>query len=230
MSTKVQEVVEVNEGLEKVKGFWEKNKNIVIGISTAAIIIVGGWWLYKNMIVLPKELKAAEASFKAEQYFKNDSLQLALNGDGQNKGFVYIAKEYSGTKIGNLANYYAGVIYLRTGDFNNAVKYLKDFSTDAKQIQMIAYARLADAYSELGKKEDAVELYKKAGHYFAIDDYNSPEFLFRAGYLLESMGKNDEALSLYKEIQEKYPKSEKGYTIEKYIFRLSAEKNDFSVK
>lgn len=230
MSTKVHEVVEVNEGLETVKGFWEKNKNIIVGISAVAIIFVGGWWLYKNMIMEPKEMKAAEASFKAEQYFKNDSLKLALNGDGQNKGFIYIANEYSGTKAGNIANYCAGVIYLRMGDFENAVKYLKDFSTDSKQIQMIAYARLADAYSEMGKKEDAVDLYKKAGHHLAVDDYNSPEFLFRAAYLLESMGKNDEALGIYKEIQEKYPKSEKGYTIDKYINRLSVEKNDFSVK
>ncbi len=229
MSTKVQEV-EVNESLETVKGFWEQNKKGIIAVSVAAIIVVGGWWLYKNMIVEPNEIKAAEASFKAEQYFKNDSLQVALNGDGQNKGFLYISKEYSGTKTGNLANFYLGIIYLRTGDFNNAIKYLKDFSTDAKQIQMIAYGRLGDAYSEAGKKEDAVDMYKKAGYYFSIDDYNSSEFLFRAAYLLESMGKNDDALSLYKEIQSKYPKTEKGYTAQKYIYRLSVEKNEFSVK
>ena len=229
MTTKVQEV-EVNESLEKVKGFWEKYKKGIIAVSFAAIVIVGGWWLYKTMIVEPNNAKAAEASFKAEQYFKNDSLKLALNGDGQNKGFLYILKEYGGTKAGNLANFYAGIIYLRTGDFNNAVKYLKDFSTDAKQIQMIAYGRLGDAYSELGKKEDAVDMYKKAGNHFAIDDFNSSEFLFRAAYLLESMGKNDDALSLYKEIKDKYPKTEKGYTVDKYIYRLSVEKNEFSVK
>ncbi len=108
--------------------------------------------------------------FKAEEYFRNDSLGVALNGDGQNKGFVYVINNYGGTKAGNLAQFYAGVIYLRTHDFTNAVKHFKDFSSDSRQIQMIAYGHLGDAYSELGKKEEAVDSYKKAGTYFPEDE------------------------------------------------------------
>ncbi|MDB5246566.1 MAG: tetratricopeptide repeat protein [Segetibacter sp.] len=227
---KVQDVVEVNEGFANVQGFWEKNKKIIIGISAAVILIAGGWLLYKNMIVKPKEEKAAEAMFKAEEYFRSDSLTAALNGDAQNKGFLYVIKNFDGTKAANLAHFYAGIIYLRSNDFNNAVKQLKDFDTESKQIQMLAYGRLADAYSELGKKDDAVEYYKKAGKYFEEDEFNASEFLFRAGYLLESQNKNKEALEVYKEIKEKFPKTEKGFSIDKYIYRLSIEKNDFSVK
>ncbi|HEX8462715.1 MAG TPA: tetratricopeptide repeat protein, partial [Segetibacter sp.] len=191
---------------------------------------IGGWLLYKNLVVKPKEEKAGEAIFKAEEYFRNDSLSVALNGDGQNKGFLYIIKNFDGTKSANLANFYAGVIYLKNKDFNNAVKYLKEFNTDSKQIQMIAYGRLGDAYSELGKKDEAVDFYKKAGKEFPEDEFNSSEFLFRAGYLLETMNKNSDAVSVYKEIKEKFPKTEKGFSIDKYIYRLSVEKNDFSVK
>ena len=230
---KVQEAVqavEVNESLESVKGFWEKNRKVIIGIATAVIVVFGGWYIYKNFIQKPKEERASEAMFKAEEYFQKDSLDVALNGDGQNKGFLYVVNNYGGTKAGNLAHFYAGVVYLKKGDFNNAIKYLKDFSTDSKQIQMVAYGRLADAYSESGKKEDAVEYYKKAGKYFPEDEFNSSEFLFRAGYLLESLNKNNEAVEVYKEIKEKYPRTEKGFTIDKYIYRLSIEKNDFSVK
>ncbi len=227
---KVQEAPKVSEGIEGAKDFWEKYKNLIIGISAAIILIAGGWLLYKNFILKPREERAAEAMFKAEEYFRNDSLTLALNGDGQNKGFLNVIKNFDGTKAANLAHFYAGIIYLRTNDFSNAVKHLKDFSTDSKQIQMIAYGRLADAYSEQGKKEDAVDNYKKAGNYFPEDESNSSEFLFRAGYLLESMGKNKEAVDVYKEIKEKFPKTEKGFSIDKYIYRLSVEKNDFSVK
>jgi TolA-binding protein len=226
---KVQEV-EVKEPLSSVEGFWEKNKKAIIGISAAIIIIAAGWLVYKTYVQQPKEERAAEAIFKAEENFRNDSLDLALNGVGQTKGFLYVIKEYSGTRSANLAHYYAGVIYLRKGDFANAVKHLKDFSTDSKQIQMLAYGRLGDAYSEQGKKEDAVDNYKKAGHHFPEDEFNSSEFLFRAGYLLESMGKNNDAVDIYKEIKEKYPRTEKGFSIDKYIYRLSVEKNDFSVK
>jgi tetratricopeptide (TPR) repeat protein len=226
---KVHEVAEV-EVLDDAKNFWDKYKNIIIGLSAAVILIVGGYILYKNLFLKPKEERAAEAIFKAEEYFRSDSLTLALNGDGQNKGFLYVIKNFDGTKASNLAHFYAGIVYLRTNDFNNAIKHLKDFSTDSKQIQMLAYARLADAYSELGKKDEAVDNYKKAGNYFAEDESNSSEFLFRAGYLLESMGKNKEAVDVYKQIKEKFPKTEKGFSIDKYIYRLSLKENDFSVK
>ncbi len=226
----VVEVVEANEGLETVKGFWEKNKNLIIGISAAIILVIGGYYIYKNLIQKPKEEKAAEAMFKAEEYFQKDSLDVALNGDGQNKGFLNVINNYGGTNAGNLAKFYAGVVYLKKQDLNNAIKYLKDFSTDSKQIQMIAYGRLADAYADAGKKDEAVENYKKAGKHFPEDEFNSSEFLFRAGYLLETMSKNPEAIDVYKQIKEKYPKTEKGYSIDKYIYRLGVEKNEFSVK
>lgn len=227
---KVQEVVDTNQNFQNANGSWDKNKNLIIGLAVAIILVAGGWLLYKNMILKPKEEKAAEAMFKAEEYFRIDSLAVALNGDGQNKGFLNVIKNFDGTKASNLAHFYAGVIYLKTHDFNNAVKHLKDFETDSKQIQMVAYGRLADAYSELGKKDEAVDYYKRAGKQFSTDEFNSSEFLFRAGYLLESMGKNQEAIQLYKEIKEKYPRTEKGFSIDKYIYRLSVEKNDFSVK
>lgn len=227
---KVQEAPKVSVGLKGANNFWEKYKNIILGILAAIILIVAGWLIYKNYFLKPKEERAVEAMFKAEEYFRNDSLTLALNGDGQNKGFLNVIKNFDGTKAANLAHFYAGIIYLRTNDFNNAVKHLKDFSTDSKQIQMLAFGRLGDAYSEQGKKEEAVNNYKKAGNYFPEDEVNSSEFLFRAGYLLESMGKNKEAVDVYKEIKEKYPKTEKGFSIDKYIYRLSVEKNDFSVK
>lgn len=227
---KVQEVPKVSAGTQGRPDFWAKYKNIIIGIPAAIILIVGGWLLYKSLVLKPKEERAAEAIFKAEEYFRNDSLTLALNGDGQNRGFLNIIKNFDGTKAANLAHFYAGIIYLRTNDYNNAVKHLKDFSTDSKQIQMLAFGRLGDAYSEQGKKEEAVDNYKKAGNYFPEDEVNASEFLFRAGYLLESMGKNKEAVEVYKEIKEKYPKTEKGFSIDKYIYRLSVEKNDFSVK
>jgi tetratricopeptide (TPR) repeat protein len=226
----VQEVEAHHDTLSSAQGFWEKNKKAIIGVSVAIILVAAGWLAYKNFVKEPNEERAAEASFKAEEYFRNDSINLALNGDGQNKGFLYIINNFGSTKAGNLAHFYAGVIYLKKSDFNNAVKHLKDFSTDSKQIQMIAYGRLGDAYSELGKKDDAVSSYEKAGKYFPEDEFNSSEFLFRAGYLLESMGKNKEAVDMYKIIKEKYPRTEKGFSIDKYIYRLSVEKNEFSVK
>jgi len=136
---------------------------------------------------------------------------------------------YSGTKAANLAYYYAGISYLKLKDFNNAIKYLKDFSTNALQVQMSAYTALGHAYAESGKKDEAVSYYKKAATTFEEDKDNSAENLFLAAQLLEIMNKPKEALDIYKTIKQKYPQTSRGYEADKFIYRLSIEKNDFSI-
>ena len=217
--------VETNQAVARVQGFWERFQKPVLIVLAVIVIGGGGWYGYQKYIVAPKEEKAADALFKAQQYFGMDSSNLVLNGDGQSRGVLYVISNYGSTKAGNLAHYYAGVSYLKLGDFNNAVKYLKDFSTDSKQIQLMAYGCLGDAYSELNKKDDAVANYKKAATAFETDESNSAEYLFRAALLEETNGKTKEALELYKQIKEKFPKTEKGFQADKYIYRLSVEKN-----
>ena len=216
---------EINETFTKVQGIWEKFQKQIIAVVAVLMIGIGGWYGYNEYLIKPKEEKAADALFKAQQFFANDSSSLVLNGDGQNKGVLYILKNFGGTKSANLCNFYAGVSYLKLGDFNNAVKYLKEFSSPAKQIQLMAYGCLGDAYAELNKKEEAIENYKKAATTFDADENNSAEYLFRAALLLETTGKSKEALGLYKELKEKFPKTEKGFQAEKYIYRLSNEKS-----
>jgi len=209
-------------------GWNQYQKPIITGIA-AIVIVVGGWMGYERLIVQPKEEKAANAIYVAQRYFEVDSSRKVLDGDGVSKGVLYVIKNYGGTKEANLAHYYAGISYLKLGDFNNAVKYLKDFSTDAHQVQMLAYGALGDAYSELNKNDEAISFYKKAGAEFEKDQPGSTEFLFRAALLSEATGKNKEALELFKEIRTKFPKY-RGAEMDKYIYRLSIEKNDLSVK
>lgn len=226
MSDKVEHVDQ--DVVMKLQKFWQHSGKILSIVIVVIAVIIGGWYGYKQVILKPKEDRAADAMYKAEQYFAIDSSNLALNGDGINKGMLYVIKNYSGTKAANLAKYYAGISYLKLGNYAKATEYLKDFSTDAKQIQMVAYGALGDALSELGKKDDAVDAYKKAANTFTEDASSSAEYLFRAGLLSETMGKNKQAVELYKQIKESYPATEKGYQIDKYIYRLSIEKNDFS--
>ena len=211
-----------------LQNFWETyQKKILIAVG-AVVVVVGGWYSYNQFVKAPKELQAQEALFKAEDYFAKDSFKLALDGDGTNKGVLNVIKTFSGTKAANLAHYYAGVSYLHLGDFNKAIENLKDFSTDSRPVQMVAYGALADAYSELKKNDDAISYYKKAASTFTEDEITSGEYLWRAGQLCETLNKNKEALEFYKEIKEKFPKSRQN-EIDKFIYRLSIEKNEFSV-
>ncbi|MCU0335816.1 MAG: tetratricopeptide repeat protein [Chitinophagaceae bacterium] len=219
----VEEVVDDSaKVVARAKGFWERFSKPITYVGAAIILVFGGYIAYKKLYVEPQESKAADAIWHAQQYFQQDSLALALNGDGQFPGFEKVAKTYGGTKAGNLAGFYAGVCALRLADYKKAESYLKDFSTDSKEIQAIAYARLADTYAELGKKAEAVELYAKAGRHYPQQQALSAENLFRAGLLAEILGKNEDAIKYYKEIKEKYSRTDRGYQIDKYLARLGA--------
>ncbi len=213
---------DASQVIARAKGFWEKFSKPIIYVGGALIVILGAYYGYKKLYAEPREEKAADAIWHAQQYFAQDSLALALNGDGQFAGFEKVAKNYSGTKAGNLAKFYAGVCALRLNDFKKAETYLKDFKTDSKEIQAIAYSRLADVYAELGKKSEAVDMYVKAGHYFPEQEGLCAENLFRAAMLSETLGKNDDAIKYYKEIKEKYPKTDRGYQVDKYLARLGS--------
>jgi len=219
---------EEKDFLLTAQNLWQTYQKKVLTVFGAIAVVIGGYYAYSAFIVAPKEQKAQEAMFKAEDYFGKDSFKLAIDGDGTNKGVLYVIKNFSGTKAANLAHYYAGVSYLHLGDFNKAIENLKDFSSDSKPVQMVAYGAMADAYSELKKNDDAISYYKKAASTFEADELTSAEYLWRAGQLCETLNKNKEALEFYKEIKAKFPKAKQG-EIDKFIYRLSVEKNDFSV-
>jgi tetratricopeptide (TPR) repeat protein len=201
----------------------KKNQQLIVYLLAGGLIAVAGFFGYSELYQKPLEAKAADAMYVAEKYFANDSSELVLKGDGTSKGVLYIIKEFGGTKAANLANYYAGMSYYRLKDYNKAIEYLKDFSSDAKQVQAVAYGSIGDAYSELKKNDEAIEYYKKAGTHFPEDEAISSEYLFRAASFLELNGKNDAALEIYKQIKQNYPKSEKGFSIDKYINRIQVQ-------
>lgn len=204
-------------------GFWEKNNKSILVALGAVILLTGGYFVYKYWFKMPENQKAVEAIAKAQQYFATDSLQKALNGDGQSAGFLKVISKYGSTPSGNLAKLYAGETYLQLGDFNNAIKYLNDFNPNGSaQTQAFVYGLLGDAYSELKKNDEAIDNYKKAASTFDKNAALSSEYLYRAASLYEVMGKNKEAMELFKELKDKFPKTERGFTAEKYLGKLGA--------
>ncbi len=225
MSAKTHPEPEV-EIIDKARGFWEKNSKSILIVSIAVIVIAGGYLGYKYLVQIPNETKAQEAIYKAETNFRKDSISLALNGDASTPGFLKVIKNYGGTKSGNLARLYAGESYLHLGDYKNAIKYLEEFDANgAKQIEARVQGMLGDANSELKQTDKAIEHYKKAGALFPDDALLSSEYLFRAGLLLETAGKTKEAVEVYKQIKEKFPRTERGFTIDKYLARLGETKS-----
>ena len=207
--------------IAKAKDFWEKYNKPLMIFSTIIILAVGGYYVYQNFVKKPKEMKAADAIFKAEEYYRMDSVNLALNGDGQSWGFLKVIDKYGGTDAGNLASFYAGSCYIKLNENDKAVKYLKKFSGDSKPIQARAYKLLGDAYADLGKNSDALSYYKKAAAHFETDETSSADYLFTAAYFADRVVKNPkEAIALYKELKEKFPKTQQALDADNYLAQL----------
>lgn len=207
--------------------FWSRYSKPILYAALALLLVIGGYFAYKQLIQKPNEQKAADALGKAEEYFRADSLQLALNGDGVNPGFLKVISNYGGTKAGNLARFYAGTAYLNLGDNAAAAKHLDDFETESKPIQARAYKLLADAYAGQGKNAEALANYKKAAEHFKDDQQNASQYLFMAGYFASRvMNNKEEAIELFKELKEKYPATQFGFEADKYLAQLGVLSTD----
>lgn len=216
-------IVDVQEVYSKTENFIDNNKKRLTIIVVAVLAIVGGYLGYKKMVIAPMEIEAQSAMFMAEKYFEQDSLQLAINGDGQNYGFIDIVEEYSGTKSANLAHYYLGICYRNTGEYEYAIDELKSFSSDDIMISAVAIGAIGDCYMELNDVDNAISYYEKAASHNE-NSLTSPIYLFKAGLAYEDVQDFAAAEKKYLAIKENYPDSREAQTIEKYIARVEALK------
>jgi TolA-binding protein len=89
----------------------------------------------------------------------------------------------------------------------------------------ISVGAQGDAQLELGKKENALELYTKA-YKMNENSLTAPIYMLKAGELLESDNKGAEALKIYETIKDKYSESNEGRLIDKYIARIKIKTNN----
>jgi len=220
---------EVHEPLEEITDVWHKTENwfeenkqkVAIGGGVLAVLIVASVFIFAKWLP-DRNLKAQRDMFNAEMAFARDSFDVALNGSGVNKGFLDIQKKYSFTKAANLANYYIGVCYLNKKDYKNAVDYLGSFSTSDPILGAAKLNLIGDAYADQNKSDDALSYYRKAADFSDNEQY-TPFYLLKLGMYYETLKKNTEAKEAYTKIKDKYPNTQEGREVEKYLARVNAQ-------
>lgn len=215
--------LDIKDTISKSERFLEQYKNLLYG-GLVGLIVVIGLVYYINGIHLPnRQAEAQNLMYVAERYFENDSMSLAVNGDGNFPGFEEIADDYSWTRAGKLARYYAGVSYLRMGQYEEAISQLKKFSTKEPVVGSMALGATADAYMELEEMEKAMDYYIRAADK-SPNNFTSPIYLMRAGEVAEALGNKKKALELYERVRADYKATAEGQAAEKYIARVTASK------
>lgn len=217
---KQEDAIGLDVQLNKSEAFIEKNWKVLAGALVAIIVVVSGIYLYKNYAA-GKEVKAQAAIAAAQTAFAAQQYEQALKGEGANLGLLKVIDEYSGTKTANLAKLYAAVCYANTGKTDEAIKMFEDFSGKGDEmISPAAIGALGNCYIQKGQNEKGVDLLLKAAKE-ADNDAISPVFLLQAGEVYESLGQNDKAVELYKQIKEKYFRSQLASQIDMYIERAT---------
>lgn len=197
--------------------FLTKYKNVLLGLlGVVAAAVIGGilFYNYRNS----QEKEAQAAMFQAVYFFEADSLNAALKGNGQNEGLLSIAEDYGSTKAGNLANYYAGLAYLKQGKFKEAINYLEDYKSNDLILQGKAFSLLGDANLELGNKKEAVNYYLKAADYNA-NEFFTPQYLMKAGMAYEASNDYAKATEIYDRIITNYVNAAEVTDAKKYKAR-----------
>jgi tetratricopeptide (TPR) repeat protein len=216
-----EQLKSIEENLTKAEMYVEENKNNLMVIVLAIAIGFSGFFAYDRFYVQPKENNASTEMYMAEKNFELSKFQEALDGDEQYAGLLEIIDTYGGTKSANLAEYYAGISYLKLGDATNAIQHLDKFSSDDEILSPIAKAAIGDAFSELGQNEEALDYYIKAAE-LRTNDFTTPIFLMKAANAAYTLGDNENALLLYTRIKTEFASSNEGQKVDKYIARASA--------
>lgn len=219
----------LDEGASKTEEWFVKNQNYIVGVIAAVALIVLGYLGYNKFIAEPQEKEAMNEMYTAKKYFEDaangissDSLYLMAIEGGEGKfGMKDIAREYSGTPAGNLANYYAGMAYLNLKDYEKAISYLSDFSSDDKMLGPISKGGIGDAFVQLEQLPEALEYYEKAFK-SNVNDFTTPMYLLKAARVAMDLGENQKALDYLKRIKNEFDSSTEAGQVDVLIGKVEA--------
>ena len=195
----------INETLSKSEEFINNNKNKIFTVLGVIVFLLLGFSIF-SYIKSNQNITAQEEMFQAVYYFEKDSLVQALNGDGNNYGFLEIIDEYGLSDAANLSKFYAGASYLKLGNYENAINYLDEFSSSDLLIQARAYSLIGDAYVEIGDYDNAIYYFKKASNENP-NEFFTPSYLLKLAIVYEETGDLESALDTYEEIIEEFKNS-----------------------
>ena len=226
MAKEIQKELEIErqekvvESISKIEKFFNDNQKTIYGVLCAIIVIGLAVLAYQKFYLQPKKAEALAQLYPAEASFRSGEYDLALNGDGNVAGFAQIIKDY-GKKAGAAVYLYAGVCELEAGNWQAALDYLKKYDGKEPILAARALAATGDAYVGLEDYKAALGYFEKAAA--KADNMFAATYLLKAAQVCEELGDTDKALTLYKQIKEKYPQSIEGYDVDKYISRINSK-------
>lgn len=224
----VAEQETLGEAMDKTELFFAKNGKKMATIFVVLLVIAALIYGYRALITLPRAEKAAEMMAEAQNRFdaENPDFELALQGDANGAGFLEVIDRYGATPSGNLAKHYAGICYLRTGDLENAAKYLAKYAPvkglPGAIVNAQNYGLQGDVAVEMKDYARAVKLYEQAVK-AADNNLTAPMYLRKAALAEMAQGNRKQAAAYFEQILSTYPASVDAREAEKYLGAVNAK-------
>ena len=224
LGSKKNEQLQENENfLTRFFSFFSKYQNIIYGLIIGILVVILAILAFNRFYLQKKNAEASAQIVQPIQWFvqgDSASLKMALEGDGENDGFLDIANGYKITRTANTANYYAGLAYLKLGQKDEALEYLKKFKKKEDVLWYGCQATIGDIYDEQGDEANAISHYEKAAK--GKDPYFTPISLFKLGQMYERKGDWKKALNAYETIEKDFYTEYNKMSIAQYAERAKA--------
>jgi len=223
-SKKIEQEAEKENFVTRILEFFNKYQNIIYGVIIGLLVIACAIIAFNRFYIQKKNAEASAQIVRPISLFMlgdTTSLNLALEGDDENDGFLTIIDGYKLTRTANTANYYAGLSYLKLGQKDEAMDYLKKFKKKEDVLWYACQMTIGDLYDEQGDESNAIKYYEKASK--GEDPLFTPTALFKLGQMYERQEKWNEALKAYKEIEKRFYTEYNKMSIAQYVERAQAK-------
>jgi tetratricopeptide (TPR) repeat protein len=217
-ATPTDKDLDIGEVYSRTELFLEKHKRTVTLGVVGLLVVVGGLLGYRKFVSEPQAREAAELMWKAEYWFEIDSLELAINGDGNHFGFAFIADRYGSTPSGRLAHFYMGSIFMKQEEYQAAIDHYRQAKVKDDVLRVMAVGNIGDALVELGRLDEAAKQFEKAAS-MAKNDFTTPLYLMKAGIVYQELGNMKAATKAFARIADEFPTSTEGNAARKYLGR-----------
>ncbi len=213
---------EFEAAVDKTQDFFDKNGKTITYVLIAIVAVVAAIFGYQKFVKEPRAEKAAAAMYMAQFRFEgeNADYELALNGDEEGAGFLDVIEQYGSTPAGNLAAQYAGICYMKLGDWDNAEKYLAQYKATKGVPNAVVNAEnlglQGDVKVQKGDYKKAAALFEQAAA-VADNNFTTPLYLKKAALAYEAAGDTAAALKTYKRIATEYAASVEARDAEKML-------------
>lgn len=203
------------EAKGKLETFFEKRSKLILWglLIIACVCVIFFFWRSRS----ENRARVAEANAQVALVAAYDAIEINDYAAAA-AAAEQVISQYEDTDAANLAAYIAGASYMKTGDFDNARKYLAKYEAKegvaADMINAMALGLQGDIAVEQDDLQAAADFFAKAAA-ASTDPVTEPMFLRKLAAVYAAQGEQAKAAECYRKIVEKYPAQ--AASVEKYL-------------